>query len=129
MVLYACNKKSPLSGLLGASRGKSANIYTHIREHKELQQPAAAPWEKSEAARRTEAAAVKMRLYEYINKQSGKAVKEDERELARIIRCDAHELIEAIKSLESEETINVSRTLIGEVDTGYMVYYLASKKI
>ena len=100
-----------------------------IREHKELQQPAAAPWEKSEAARRTEAAAVKMRLYEYINKQSGKAVKEDERELARIIRCDAHELIEAIKSLESEETINVSRTLIGEVDTGYMVYYLASKKI
>lgn len=61
--------------------------------------------------------------------QSGKAVKEDERELARIIRCDAHELIEAIKSLESEETINVSRTLIGEVDTGYMVYYLASKKI
>ena len=100
-----------------------------IREHKELQQPAAAPWEKSEAARRTEAAAVKMRLYEYINKQSGKAVKEDERELARIIRCDAHELIEAIKSLESEEAINVSRTLIGEVDTGYMVYYLASKKI
>lgn len=100
-----------------------------IREHKELQQPAAAPWEKSEAARRTEATAVKMRLYEYINKQSGKAVKEDERELARIIRCDAHELIEAIKSLESEETINVSRTLIGEVDTGYMVYYLASKKI
>lgn len=100
-----------------------------IREHKELQQPAAVPWEKSEAARRTEAAAVKMRLYEYINKQSGKAVKEDERELARIIRCDAHELIEAIKSLESEETINVSRTLIGEVDTGYMVYYLASKKI
>lgn len=100
-----------------------------IREHKERQQPAAAPWEKSEAARRTEAAAVKMRLYEYINKQSGKAVKEDERELARIIRCDAHELIEAIKSLESEETINVSRTLIGEVDTGYMVYYLASKKI
>jgi len=100
-----------------------------IREHKELQQPAAAPWEKSEAARRTEAAAVKMRLYEYINKQSGKAVKEDERELARIIRCDAHELIEAIKSLESEETINVSRTLIGEVATGYMVYYLASKKI
>ena len=99
-----------------------------IREHKELQQPAA-PWEKSESARRTEAAAVKMRLYEYINKQSGKAVKEDERELARIIRCDAHELIEAIKSLESEETINVSRTLIGEVDTGYMVYYLASKKI
>lgn len=99
-----------------------------IREHNELQQPAA-PWEKSEAARRTEAAAVKMRLYEYINKQSGKAVKEDERELARIIRCDAHELIEAIKSLESEETINVSRTLIGEVDTGYMVYYLASKKI
>lgn len=76
-----------------------------------------------------EAAAVKMRLYEYINEQSGKAVKEDERELARIIRCDAHELIEAIKSLESEETINVSRTLIGEVDTGYMVYYLASKKI
>ena len=100
-----------------------------IREHKELQQPAAAHWEKSEAARRTEAAAVKMRLYEYINKQSGKAVKEDERELARIIRCDAHELIEAIKSLESEEKINVSRTLIGEVDTGYMVYYLASKKI
>ena len=100
-----------------------------IREHKERQQPAAAPWEKSEAARRTEAAAVKMRLYEYINKQSGKAVKEDERELARIIRCDAHELIEAIKSLESEEAINVSRTLIGEVDTGYMVYYLASKKI
>ena len=99
-----------------------------IREHKELQQPAA-PWEKSESARRTEAAAVKMRLYEYINKQSGKAVKEDERKLARIIRCDAHELIEAIKSLESEETINVSRTLIGEVDTGYMVYYLASKKI
>ena len=99
-----------------------------IREHKELQQPAA-PWEKSESARRTEAAAVKMRLYEYINKQSGKAVKEDERELALIIRCDAHELIEAIKSLESEETINVSRTLIGEVDTGYMVYYLASKKI
>lgn len=99
-----------------------------IREHKERQQ-LAAPWEKSEAARRTEAAAVKMRLYEYINEQSGKAVKEDERELARIIRCDAHELIEAIKSLESEETINVSRTLIGEVDTGYMVYYLASKKI
>mgnify|MGYP000893050214 CR=1 FL=1 len=108
-----------------------------IREHKELQRAChegwqvkpAAPWEKSEAARRTEAAAVKMRLYEYINKQPGKAVKEDERELARIIRCDAHELIEAIKSLESEETINVSRTLIGEVDTGYMVYYLASKKI
>ena len=99
-----------------------------IRDHKELQPPAA-PWEKSEAARRTEAEAVKMRLYEYINKQSGKAVKEDERELARIIRCDAHELIEAIKSLENEETINESRTLIGEVDTGYMVYYLASKKI
>ena len=99
-----------------------------IREHKERQQPAA-PWEKSEAARRMEAAAVKMRLYEYINEQSGKAVKEDERELARIIRCDAHELIEAIKSLEGEEVINVSRSLVGEVDTGYMVYYLAAKKI
>ena len=99
-----------------------------LREHKERQQPAA-PWEKSEAARRMEAAAVKMRLYEYINEQSGKAVKEDERELARIIRCDAHELIEAIKSLEGEEVINVSRSLVGEVDTGYMVYYLAAKKI
>ena len=52
-----------------------------------------------------------------------------ERELARIIRCDAHELIEAIKSLEGEEVINVSRSLVGEVDTGYMVYYLAAKKI
>lgn len=97
-----------------------------IREHKERQQPAA-PWEKSEAARRMEAAAVKMRLYEYINEQ--KAVKEDERELARIIRCDAYELVEAIKSLEGEEVINVSRSLVGEVDTGYMVYYLATKKI
>lgn len=99
-----------------------------IREHKERQQPAA-PWEKSEAARRMEAAAVKMRLYEYINEQSGKAVKEDERELARIIRCDPYELVEAIKSLEGEEVINVSRTLVGEVDTGYMIYYLATKKI
>ena len=99
-----------------------------IREHKERQQPAA-PWEKSEAARRMEAAAVKMRLYEYINEQSGKAVKEDERELARIIRCDPYELVEAIKSLEGEEAINVSRTLVGEVDTGYMIYYLAIKKI
>ena len=99
-----------------------------LREHKERQQPPA-PWEKSEAARRMEAAAVKMRLYEYINEQSGKAVKEDERELARIIRCDAYELIEAIKSLEGEEVINVSRSLVGEVDTGYMVYYLAAKKI
>ena len=99
-----------------------------IREHKERQQPAA-PWEKSEAARRMEAAAVKMRLYEYINEQSGKAVKEDERELARIIRCDPYELVEAIKSLEGEEAINVSRTLVGEVDTGYMIYYLATKKI
>lgn len=99
-----------------------------IREHKERQQPAA-PWEKSEAARRMEAAAVKMRLYEYINEQSGKAVKEDEKELARIIRCDPYELVEAIKSLEGEEAINVSRTLVGEVDTGYMIYYLAIKKI
>ena len=96
-----------------------------IREHKERQQPA--PWEKSEAVRRVETAAVKMRLYEYI-KQSG-AVKEDERELARIIRCDPYELVEAIKSLEGEEAINVSRTLVGEVDTGYMIYYLAIKKI
>ena len=70
-----------------------------------------------------------MRLYEYINEQSGKAVKEDERELARIIRCDPYELVEAIKSLEGEEAINVSRTLVGEVDTGYMIYYLATKKI
>ena len=99
-----------------------------LREHKERQQPPA-PWEKSEAARRMEAAAVKMRLYEYINEQSGKAVKEDERELARIIRCDPYELVEAIKSLEGEEVINVSRSLVGEVDTGYMVYYLAAKKI
>lgn len=98
-----------------------------IREHKERQQPA--PWEKSEAVRRVETAAVKMRLYEYINEQSGKAVKEDERELARIIRCDSYELVEAIKSLEGEEAINVSRTLVGEVDTGYMIYYLATKKI
>ena len=98
-----------------------------IREHKERQQPA--PWEKSEAVRRVETTAVKMRLYEYINEQSGKAVKEDERELARIIRCDPYELVEAIKSLEGEEAINVSRTLVGEVDTGYMIYYLAAKKI
>ena len=98
-----------------------------LREHKARQQPA--PWEKSEAVRRVETAAVKMRLYEYINEQSGKAVKEDESELARIIRCDPYELVEAIKSLEGEEAINVSRTLVGEVDTGYMIYYLAIKKI
>ena len=98
-----------------------------LRDQKERQQPA--PWEKSEAVRRVETAAVKMRLYEYINEQSGKAVKEDERELARIIRCDPYELVEAIKSLEGEEAINVSRTLVGEVDTGYMIYYLAIKKI
>lgn len=96
-----------------------------LRDQKERQQPA--PWEKSEAVRRVETAAVKMRLYEYINEQ--KAVKEDERELARIIRCDPYELVEAIKSLEGEEAINVSRTLVGEVDTGYMIYYLAIKKI
>lgn len=96
-----------------------------LRDQKERQQPA--PWEKSEAVRRVETAAVKMRLYEYINKQ--KAVKEDERELARIIQCDPYELVEAIKSLEGEEAINVSRTLVGEVDTGYMIYYLATKKI
>lgn len=98
-----------------------------LRDQKERQQPA--PWEKSkaEAVRRVETAAVKMRLYEYINEQ--KAVKEDERELARIIRCDPYELVEAIKSLEDEEAINVSRTLVGEVDTGYMIYYLATKKI
>ena len=96
-----------------------------LRDQKERQQPA--PWEKSEAVRRVETAAVKMRLYEYINEQ--KAVKEDERELARIIRCDPYELVEAIKNLEGEEAINVSRTLVGEVDTGYMVYYLATKKI
>lgn len=96
-----------------------------LRDQKERQQPA--PWEKSEAVRRVETAAVKMRLYEYI-KQSG-AVKEDERELAQIIRCDPYELVEAIKSLEGEEAINVSRTLVGEVDTGYMIYYLAIKKI
>ena len=98
-----------------------------LRDQKERQQPA--PWEKSEAVRRVETAAVKMRLYEYINEQSGKAVKEDERELARIIRCDPYELVEAIKNLEGEEAINVSRTLVGEVDTGYMIYYLAIKKI
>ena len=96
-----------------------------LRDQKERQQPA--PWEKSEAVRRVETAAVKMRLYEYINEQ--KAVKEDERELARIIRCDPYELVEAIKSLEGEEAINVSRTLVGEVDTGYMIYYLDIKKI
>ena len=79
-----------------------------LREHKGRQQPA--PWEKSEAVRRVETA-------------------EDERELARIIRCDPYELVEAIKSLEGEEAINVSRTLVGEVDTGYMIYYLATKKI
>ena len=47
----------------------------------------------------------------------------------RRTRAEPYELVEAIKSLEGEEAINVSRTLVGEVDTGYMVYYLATKKI
>ena len=98
-----------------------------LREHKARQQPPT-PLQMSTPAREVESAAVKMRLYDHINEAFGHCLTASSTELEQAIRCDAVELIRAIKDLVSDEKIIMSRKLIGDEVTGEMIYYLRIKR-
>lgn len=97
-----------------------------LREHKARQQPKA-PLQMSAPAREVESAAVKMRLYDYINEAYSHGLTASNTELEQAIRCDSLELIQAIKGLVSDEKIIMSRKLVGDEVTGEMIYYLRIK--
>lgn len=103
------------------------NVSNILREHKARQQPKA-PLQMSAPAREVESAAVKMRLYDYINEAYSHGLTASNTELEQAIRCDSLELIQAIKGLVSDEKIIMSRKLIGDEVTGEMIYYLRIKE-